>query len=138
MINLRNYLLCFAIIISLLSLCCCILEDSHGFPKKITFSANGESKVIHGDGSSRLYSINIFEGKNCVENIGSYTLWDSDLDSLNSDSVVFGWISLKAISPGYEIELTASPNESHKKRFLSFELWFGRERLFITVTQNGR
>lgn len=107
----------------LLTLGSCIPHNQNGYPKKIHFSSKGGTEIVQGN--YKAYDITIYEGTDAK----GYT----DENGI----IQYEWLTVRRISEA-NLEVTALPNDTYKKRKLSIFLDFGAEYGEITVTQKGR
>lgn len=129
--DMRKYIALFACV--LLSFVCisCVEQEDFGFPSKIKMAGSGETIDIKGtnDIPASIIQVEVLD-YNGDGNSSEYTE-DKDCIETTTD-----WLSVKYFVPEYKLILTATPNETRKKRKLYLYLHSGRSWQEITVTQS--
>jgi len=106
-----------------LFLCACVSEEQNGYPKKVTFTKNGGTKIVYGDD----YICGLSIGINGDEIGGT--------DTEDSIFVSNRWLSAKCGRFGKELTIAAEPSEEKKKRKFYIYVDFGPEYAVIKVEQ---
>ncbi|MDE6553232.1 MAG: hypothetical protein K2K98_09795 [Muribaculaceae bacterium] len=110
----------------------CEPEEDFGFPSKINISGEGESIDIKGsnDLPPVIRQIELLDYNGDGNNSGLLTE-DKDYIETTTD-----WLTVKYFIAEYKLVLTATPNETNKKRNLYLYLLSGKSRQEITVIQS--
>ena len=102
--------------------------DNNGYAGKVTFPAQGGTKVIKGESFMHTYGIADFNGRN-----------DEAQDNSDEDSIRVSYQWLKAASAfrerGKEIIVTAEPNTTGKRRRLYIHGMVMNDVITIKVVQ---
>lgn len=109
----------------------CEEEEDFGFPSRIEMSGNGETIDIKGT-NDLLPSIKQIELLNYNGDGNNSGLITEEKDCIEATT---DWLTVKYFSAEYKLVVTATPNETNKKRKLYLYLYDGKSRQEITVIQ---
>ena len=110
----------------------CEPEEDFGVPSKINISGDGESIDIKGsnDLPPVIRQIELLDYNGDGNNSGLLTE-DKDYIETTTD-----WLTVRYFLAEYKLVITATPNETNKKRNLYLYLLSGKSRQEITVIQS--
>lgn len=110
----------------------CEPEEDFGFPSKINISGEGETIDIKGsnDLPPVIRQIELLDYNGDGNNSGLCTE-DKDYIETTTD-----WLTVRYFLAEYKLVLTATPNETNKKRNLYLYLLSGKSRQEIKVMQS--
>lgn len=110
----------------------CEPEEDFGFPSKINISGEGETIDIIGsnDLPPVIRQIELLDYNGDGNNSGLFTE-DKDYIETTTD-----WLIVRYFLTEYKLVLTATPNETNKKRILYLYLLSGKSRQEIKVMQS--
>lgn len=110
----------------------CEPEEDFGFPSKINISSEGETIDIKGsnDLPPVIRQIELLDYNGDGNNSGLFTE-DKDYIETTTD-----WLTVRYFLAEYKLVLTATPNETNKKRNLYLYLLSGKSRQEIKVMQS--
>lgn len=110
----------------------CEPEEDFGFPSKINISGEGETIDIKGsnDLPPVIRQIELLDYNGDGNNSGLFTE-DKDYIETTTD-----WLTVRYFLAEYKLVLTATPNETNKKRILYLYLLSRKSRQEIKVMQS--